>query len=323
MDKPQLKELYDNSIGSFIRLKENLEDAIKIFLSDQNISYLTVYGRVKSFDSFYGKINTKNYTDPFKQTEDFVGIRIVLYFPSDIPRVEKLLHEKFLLEQSENKSNKLEINEFGYRSHHCIIKVVKSWCGTPNYRGLENLKCEVQIRTVLMHAWAEIEHKLQYKSKEQVPRELQRKLFLLSAKLEEADQQFEEVKLKSLEYQESISEKVKLQGFFDKSIELNLDTFRQFLIHYYPECTSNSTMEKNLFNLILDKSMDFSVLVDIADKFKPFEIDLIEQLKGSARANLLSYAISIIKPGAIPDSRATKSRMAIINKFRKLAQENE
>jgi ppGpp synthetase/RelA/SpoT-type nucleotidyltranferase len=322
MDKSQLKELYDTSKFSFNRLKENLEDALKIFLDDINIPYLAVYGRVKSFESFYEKIATKNYSDPFKQTEDFVGIRIILYFPNDIDSVEKLINEKFLVEQSENKSDKLEINEFGYRSHHCIIKVVRNWCETPNYRGLEDYKSEVQIRTVLMHAWAEIEHKLQYKSKEQVPKELQRKLFLLSAKLEEADQQFEDIKNKSLEYQESILERVRLEGVFDKSIELNLDTFRQFLIHYYPECTPHEMMEKDLFNKILEKKIDYSVLVDIADKFKPFEPELLEHLRGSTRSNIFSYAISAVKSGILKDSHASNSRKALIQRFRKLVKEN-
>jgi putative GTP pyrophosphokinase len=322
MNKLQLKEMYDNSYNSFVRLKDNLEEAIKIYLNDLNIPYLAVYGRVKSFESFYEKISTKNYTDPFKQTEDFVGLRVVLYFPNDTHAVEKLLKDNFLVEQSENKSDKLEINEFGYRSHHCIIKVAKSWCKTPNYRGLEDIKSEVQIRTVLMHAWAEIEHKLQYKSKEQVPRALQRKLFLLSAKLEEADEQFEDIKNISLEYQNNISEKVLAEGVFDTSIELNLDTFRQFLIFYYPDCSPHEVMEKDLFDVIQSHKLEYSILTDIAEKFKPFENDLLEELNRSTRANIFSYAISAVKPGVKPDSRAGSSRKAKIYKYRKLVKGN-
>jgi putative GTP pyrophosphokinase len=322
MDKLQLKEMYSNSYNSFLRLKDNLEDAIKIYLNDLNIPYLAVYGRVKSFESFYEKISTKNYTDPFKQTEDFVGIRVILYFPNDTQAVEKLLNDNFLVEQSENKSDKLEVNEFGYRSHHCVIKVVKDWCQTPNYRGLKDFKSEVQIRTVLMHAWAEIEHKLQYKSKEQVPLELQRKLFLLSAKLEEADEQFEDIKNKSIEYQKSISEKVKAEGLFDTSMELNLDTFRQFLIFYYSECTSHEAMEEKLFDTIKSKSLEYSILVDIAEKFKPFEADLFRELNGLIRANIFSYAISVVKPGVIKDSQAGNDRKSIIFKLRKLVKAN-
>jgi putative GTP pyrophosphokinase len=322
MDKLQLKEQYNNSYSSFLRLKDNLEDAIKIYLNDLSIPYLAVYGRVKSFDSFYEKIATKNYTDPFKQTEDFVGLRVVLYFPNDTRTVEKLLKDNFLVEQSENKSDKLEINEFGYRSHHCIIKVVKNWCETPNYRGLEDIKSEVQIRTVLMHAWAEIEHKLQYKSKEQVPLELQRKLFLLSAKLEEADEQFEDIKNKSLEYQNNISKKLKAEGVFDTNIELNIDTFKQFLLFYYPSCTSHDVVEKDLFDIIKSNNLGYSTLVEIAEKFKPFEAGLLQNFSASTRANIFSYAISALKPQVIKDSDAGPDREIIIRKLRKLVKGN-
>ncbi|WP_054542100.1 GTP pyrophosphokinase [Vibrio splendidus] len=321
MNKKDLNKIYNESYSSFIRLKDNLEEALKVYLTDENIPFLAVYGRVKSFESFYEKISTKGYTDPFKQTEDFVGLRVVLYFPNDIESVERLLKENFLVEQSEDKADKLEVNEFGYRSHHCIIKVVKNWCETPNYRGLESVKSEVQIRTVLMHAWAEIEHKLQYKSKDQVPRELQRKLFFLSAKLEEADQQFEEIKIKSLEYQEIIHEKLKDEGVFDTNIELNLDTLRQFLIFYYPECSSQESMEEELFNLIQHNRLDYTVLVEIADKFKPFVAEVLDRVKRSSRANTFNYALSVFKPDLMKDVKAGPDRLGFINKLKELAKE--
>jgi len=33
----------------------------------------------------------------------------------------------------------------------------------PNYRGLSKLNFEIQARTILMHGWAAINHKLLYK----------------------------------------------------------------------------------------------------------------------------------------------------------------
>jgi hypothetical protein len=51
-------------------------------------------------------------------------------------------------------------------------------------------KAEIQVRTVLQHAWAAIDHKLRYKREREVPRELRRGLFRLSALLEVADKEF-------------------------------------------------------------------------------------------------------------------------------------
>ncbi|MDZ7820160.1 MAG: hypothetical protein U5K55_16870 [Aliarcobacter sp.] len=52
----------------------------------------------------------------------------------------------------------------------------------------------MQVRTVLMHTWAAIEHKLGYKNDQQLPKNLKRKLYLMSAQLENADMQFQEIK---------------------------------------------------------------------------------------------------------------------------------
>ena len=68
---------------------------------------------------------------------------------------------------------------YGIKSITIIIKVKNSWCVTPNYKGLENIKIELQIRTVLMHTWAAIEHKLGYKNNQELPKDLKRKLYLM------------------------------------------------------------------------------------------------------------------------------------------------
>ena len=61
------------------------------------------------------------------------------------------------------------------------------------FRDYADFKVEIQIRTILMHAWAEIEHRLAYKKQAHIPSHLRRKFSRISAKLEEADEQFEEL----------------------------------------------------------------------------------------------------------------------------------
>jgi hypothetical protein len=54
------------------------------------------------------------------------------------------------------------------------------------YKGM---RAEIQVRTALQHAWAAVSHKLDYKSADEVPPTLRRKLFRLSAMFELADEQ--------------------------------------------------------------------------------------------------------------------------------------
>jgi putative GTP pyrophosphokinase len=58
------------------------------------------------------------------------------------------------------------------------------------WSGLATLRAELQVRTVLQHAWAAVSHKLQYKREDDIPVQLRRKLFRLSALFELADDEF-------------------------------------------------------------------------------------------------------------------------------------
>ena len=115
-----------------------------------------------------------------------------------------------------------------------VEMINESWLMAPNYRGLDGLKAEIQVRTVLMHAWAEIEHKLAYKSADQVPDKFRRKLYRLSAKFEEADEQFEDLRVGLSEYRAQVRSATEKAGESNKSLELNLDTLQAFVNHYYP-----------------------------------------------------------------------------------------
>ena len=57
-------------------------------------------------------------------------------------------------------------------------------------KAFEGLKCEIQIRSVLQHAWAEIEHDLGYKSELTIPKEVRRSFSRLAGLLELGDKEF-------------------------------------------------------------------------------------------------------------------------------------
>jgi hypothetical protein len=78
----------------------------------------------------------------------------------------------------------------------------------PEYRPFRLLKFELQIRSILQHAWAEIEHDLQYKTKEAIPRELQRRFARLSGLLELADDEFIGLRQNIIEYRHHVSEAI-------------------------------------------------------------------------------------------------------------------
>jgi ppGpp synthetase/RelA/SpoT-type nucleotidyltranferase len=235
ISREEFQQQYNQRRPSYERLATNLQQALKSFLSEQGVSYLDVLFRVKDADSAYEKISRKEYEHPFEDIEDWSGLRIICYYPDDVAKICSILEKEFDVQTQEDTATRLAPHEFGYRSTHLILTVKDAWMTTTNYRGLGGFKAEVQVRTILMHAWAEIEHKLQYKSTEQVPEQFQRKLYRLSAKFEEADEQFDELRKGIAEYRATVREIVTDDINAFQTQELNLDTLTAFLNAAFPE----------------------------------------------------------------------------------------
>lgn len=195
MNKEEFESQYNQKLPFYKDLAGVVVNDLSRLVNDKGIAIFEVKQRIKELKSAFEKIDRKSYANPFDDIEDFCGVRIICYYQSDVEKICKIISENYNVLTSENTFDRLNSNEFGYRSHHVVIKIPDAWLGAPAYRKLNGLKAEIQIRTLLMHAWAEIQHKLAYKNSEQVPDNFRRKLFRLSAKFEEADEQFEEIRL--------------------------------------------------------------------------------------------------------------------------------
>lgn len=282
MDIQETENQFENLKSSYDSLGRNVIESLKILLQNEKIQTLSIYYRVKSSESFLEKITRKSYEKPFDEIEDICGIRIICYYQTDIEKISNIINKEFNVSESEDKETTLDYNQFGYRSYHLIASVNSEWEKTPNFRGLSNLKCEIQIRTILMHAWAEIEHSLAYKTELQTPIKFRRKLHRISAKLEEADEQFEELKIESKKYQIEVSEKVKKTT--NDKLELNIDTLQAFMDANFPLRQKNidSTGE------LLDEMVRYNITLDelsrywkkIKPQFSTIEKEYLLQNKG-------------------------------------------
>jgi len=102
----------------------------------------------------------------------------------------------------------MEPDRFGYMSLHYIVYLNDSRSKLPEYIGLTGLKFEIQIRTILQHSWAEIEHELGYKSKNSMPDEIRRLFSILSGTLELIDGEFTNIKNKIADYSQTVRDDV-------------------------------------------------------------------------------------------------------------------
>lgn len=257
--KQEIKEYYDNNKICQTRLAENLIQALQHFCDEDKISIHSITYRIKEFESFFEKIERKSYDNPAEQIEDFCGVRIVCFYPNDLERISNIINSEFQILESIDKTANLEADRFGYRSHHYIVKIKKDWSNAPNYRGLEDLKVEIQVRTILMHAWADIEHKLAYKKKEDIPQEFRRKLYQLSALLEIADSQFQELKNTKENFKSSLIIDNEGEKEFDTNKEMSLDSLQAYLDFNFPDRTRMEV------NSLLDELNTSNITFELID----------------------------------------------------------
>lgn len=236
VDAGQIRKRFSELTPKYQNLALNLKQALELFLHDAGISYLTIDHRIKDLDSFIEKIGRREYDDPFDQTEDICGLRIICYYTSDLEKICGIIKREFKIIESTDKEDLLKPDQFGYRSYHFVVRIKQDWLKAPNYRGLEDLKAEIQVRTVLMHAWAEIQHKLAYKKKTDIPNQFHRQLSRIAAKLEETDEQFEDLRTDTEQYRKRLIAKAeKAKGVFESSLPLNIDNLEAYLDHYFPK----------------------------------------------------------------------------------------
>ena len=158
-------------------------------LDEAGINYLTIDGRAKSIASFAEKATRTEsgkalYVDPLTDIGDQLGVRVITYVRDDVEAVAALLAEQLpVLDDRDFGELTASQGRFGYASRHLQVEI-------------EGRVVQVQLRTVLQHAWAEFEHDIRYKGTVPVEHasEFDRRFTLAAGLLELADQEFSAIR---------------------------------------------------------------------------------------------------------------------------------
>jgi predicted RNase H-like nuclease/ppGpp synthetase/RelA/SpoT-type nucleotidyltranferase len=171
-------------------------------LDEAGINYLSVTGRAKSVASFAAKAaravdGRQVFTDPLRQITDQIGIRVITYVQSDVQAVADLLDDQVVVHDDRDMGRETASEgRFGYASRHLLVSLDPVRAGQDAYDLLRGRQAQVQIRTVLQHAWAEFEHDIRYKGTipdEHVP-DFDRRFTLAAGLLELADREFSTIR---------------------------------------------------------------------------------------------------------------------------------
>lgn len=144
--------------------------------------------RAKDIESLRKKLRKDKYNENSEIT-DLAGVRIIAYSRKDIPLVSEIIKKSFDIDvpNSVDKTLTLGNDKVGYRGDHYVVSFGEDRVRMPENQKFKNLKCEIQVTSLIAHTWSEITHERGYKFEGELPGELERRKNLLAGMLELAD----------------------------------------------------------------------------------------------------------------------------------------
>jgi len=204
--------------GDFVR------ETVKSISKSESITLQILSSRVKEIDSAIGKLSRKPYKNPMSDMTDLVGVRAVCLLSPDVDRLcaSLALHPEWNIEKSRDTSKEYEQapEKFGYQSHHFEVRAKIDF----DLGGVlipADTCCELQVRTLMQHAYAEVVHDSIYKSSWGAPSRAIRFVSSSAALIETADHLFcETMNILELETKTRGELLERLTGLYDSKITI-------------------------------------------------------------------------------------------------------
>lgn len=323
--KNNIKATYESYKPVFSEIVTNVENKLRKTL--RLASNPTYKSRVKSFNSYYRKVlrlkSEEAEKNSFVELTDMMGIRVICAFLEDLSEVEQQIKDNFVVKEVEYKGAQQSFREFGYESVHVLVSIPKDCmpkkCALPLP---ESLVCEIQIRTILQDAWAEVEHELIYKS-EFTPFDmpLRRKLASMNASLTLADIIFQEIR----DYQKKLQGEVEARraSFYEKADELTFTGGGKKIENLEPKSISrvspyvHGTIDDMILEAIqahnhgdLEKAVEiYSIIIDSKPTPPAPVLAVIHKHRGMAYFSQNNYTASLedFQKSVIYDPNAFRS----------------
>jgi len=212
-------EEYRRQRPVFEQMQATLPAQIRALFEEAGIVVASIESRIKEEASLAGKLELKGakYASLGDITDVF-GMRIITFYTDDVDKVASGVERIFDVdwENSVDKRKLLQVDSFGYLSLHYV-------CRVPEFP----YRFEVQMRTILQHAWANMNHDTGYKSGVEVPEEYLRNMNRLAGMLELVDEQFSRIRSEINDYRRQVQSLV-ASGRLEE-VPLDGDSYRSYL----------------------------------------------------------------------------------------------
>ena len=212
-------EEYRAHLPAFRKEASRLHKLLKKTFDDAGLLVTGIEFRVKTEESLIGKLELKGAKyHSLSDITDIIGLRVITFYLNDVDKVASAIERIFKVDwgNSVDKRKLHETDQFGYLSLHYV-------CSRPRFP----YRFEIQMRTVLQHAWANMNHDTGYKSGVEIPKRYLRNMSRLAGMLELVDEQFSQIRSELTDYRRRVMALV-ASGNLDE-VPLDGETFRSYL----------------------------------------------------------------------------------------------
>ena len=226
----ELLTQYRQLLPIYEQMAEMIPEKLQEIFAEAGIIVAAVEHRVKKEDSLAGKLQLKgNKYQSIHDVTDVVGIRVITFYNDDVNKVASVLERLFEIdwENSIDKRKAHEIDSFGYLSLHYICRIPETAYANSEHPELNQIRFEVQMRTVLQHAWANMNHDTGYKSGVEIPKVYKRNLSRLAGMLELVDDEFSRIRHELADYRRQVQNLVASGNL--NEVPLDGDAFKSYL----------------------------------------------------------------------------------------------
>ena len=187
----KLMFFYKSALAQLTTQMNILKDEFKVMYNYDLIDHIDT--RIKEPKSIIKKMEKKQYEKTYinliEKINDIAGMRIVCTIKDDIFFIKDLIKKIPEINVLKEKDYVTNPKASGYSSYHMIVEVPVRLTQKIVY-----VKCEIQIRTLAMDFWSNFEHKVKYKSEQEVSKKMSEELIAYAKIINKFDNKMMEFK---------------------------------------------------------------------------------------------------------------------------------
>jgi GTP pyrophosphokinase len=291
---PEEREPIESVLARFDERKERLEafcdktqNLIEECLQDAGIRYQSVQARVKKREKIKEKYldETKGYKN-LDDITDQAALRVITYYDDEVDRAAEVIRREFSVDRAKSVDKReTESDRFGYYALNFVCSHLDRRTSAVEYKKFVGTCCEIQVTSILRHAWSEIEHDW-YDLKDAYPEAIKRRFYRLAALLEIAESEFLDLRKSKANYRQSAAIQVEarvpdlpldpvfLKSFLEQEpLPARIDQALANLLGYGVSAPTDSVVEMRTRHA---RAAGFTRLKDLADALTKYEKAIVE-----------------------------------------------